>query len=289
MTGNFIDDIRYYFKKPPENCRNGTFFLDTDYGRIRAFDTKGNKPVIINVPDGPNVIEHQLDLLQGLSNFFRVVCFEYPGLGFSYPNFNYDYSFKNGSDLLLQVMDILGIRKGTLLFSCSNGFYAIKAAGIAPDRFEHIFLSQTPSIHAMVEWTQSSIPGILKVPLVGQIANSFMSKKLAHVWYKYALPKNTELGPYRQKALSSISNGGCFCLSGLVQGLMKDTKRKLEVSKVPTTLVWGEKDFTHRNTDKQSVIDHVESCEIIEFQNCGHFPELEDTDRYIQLIRERLV
>lgn len=28
-------------------------------------------------------------------------------------------------------------------------------------------------------------------------------------------------------------------------------------------------------------------CEIIEFHNCGHFPELEDSNRFVQLLKER--
>ncbi|MBU3745073.1 MAG: alpha/beta hydrolase [Sediminibacterium sp.] len=56
---------------------------------------------------------------------------------------------------------------------------------------------------------------------------------------------------------------------------------------MPTTLVWGAKDFSHRKTDKNSIKQHIKDCEIIEFDNCGHFPELEDTKKFVQLIRER--
>lgn len=288
MTGNFVDNFRYYFKRAPSNSQDETFFLDTDYGRIRVLDTQENKPVIINVPDGPNVIEHHQNLIRKLSNYFRVICFEYPGLGFSYPSVRFDYSFKNGSSLMLQIMDILNVKRATALFSCSNGFYAMKAAEVAPDRLEHIFLSQTPSLKAMMEWTKKSIPSTLKIPVVGQVANAAMARKLANLWYQYALPKGTNLEDYRNKALHAIDHGGCFCLSGLVHGMQKEAHQSLSVSEVPSTLVWGEKDFTHRYTDNQRIRDHIKTCEIIIFPGCGHFPELERTGAYIQLIRERV-
>jgi len=289
MTGNFIDSTRYFFKKPPTIFEERMFYLDTDFGKIRGIDTGGNKPVLINVPDGPNVIEHQKPLIEALSINFRVVCFEYPGLGFSYPNFSYDYSFKSGSELLLQVMDILKVQTAVLLFSCSNGFYAMKAAESEPGRFSHIFLSQTPSVHAMTDWTKKSIPPVLKVPVAGQLINAFMAKKLAQKWYKYSLPRNhTEIKNFRKTALASLKKGGCFCLSGLVQGLKKDADRSLEVRHVPATLVWGRKDFTHRHTDHNSIFNHIKTCEIIEFENCGHFPELEDTSSFTKLIKERI-
>lgn len=288
MTGNFIDTFRYRLKKGDNKWEENISLIRTEFGQIRVLDTLGEKPVIINVPDGPNVIEHQQKLITKLSKKFRVICFEFPGLGFSYPNSKYNYSFPAASKLIISLMDILKIEKATLAFSCSNGFYAIKAAELFPQRINRLFLSQTPSLEAMNKWTQNAIPKILKRPVIGQIANMFSEKKFAQIWYKYALPKNTDKSKYQNKALNSLNNGGCFCLSSLVQGLSKEINSTLKVLEIPETLIWGSKDFTNKDTDKQSIIQHLPNCEIIEFDNCGHFPELEDTDRYVSLINERM-
>lgn len=288
MTGKFIDTLIYSWKSKPK-FGDGFSYLDTDFGRIRVFDTKGHLPIIMTVPDGPNVIEHQMPLINDLAKDYRVICFEYPGLGFSFPNNRYDYSFSSGSDLLFQVMESLNLGKVSLLFSCSNGYYAIQAAIVKPERFNHIFLSQTPSIHSIIKWTEKSIPNMLKVPLIGQLTNAVFAKNLIDEWYKYSLPKNHESKhEYSQIAKSSIANGGCFCLSSLVLGLNKDRKSELNLIGVPTTLVWGAMDFTHRKTDKNSIKDHIKNCEIIEFKNCGHFPELENRKDYVKLINERI-
>ncbi len=288
MTGKFIDSLRFRWKSPPQ-FGEGFYYLETDFGKIRVFDTKGNLPVIINVPDGPNVIEHQISLIRELSKDFRVICFEYPGLGFSFPNSKYDYSFENGSNLLIQIMDILKLDKVSLLFSCSNGYYAIQAASENEERFKHIFLSQTPSIESIFKWTQKSIPSMLKMPIVGQVTNTIYAKKLAAIWYKYALPKDHKSkGEYVKKANKAISKGGCFCLSSLFHGLKKDKNSALNLMDVPTTLVWGSIDFTHRMTDKGSIQKHVKNCEIIEFKKCGHFPELENIPNFVKLINERV-
>jgi pimeloyl-ACP methyl ester carboxylesterase len=288
MAGQIIDTLRYQWKTQPP-FGEGFFYLDTDFGRIRVFDTMGNSPVIINVPDGPNVIEHQMPLIRCLSSDYRVICFEYPGLGFSYPNNVYDYSFLKGSNLLLQIMDALKLDRASLLFSCSNGFYAIQAGIDFPERLNHIFLSQTPSIDSILKWTDKSIPDVLKMPYFGQLVNAIYAKKFADIWYKYSLPKNHESrNTYAQTAKHSISRGGCFCLASLVQGLSKDKKSALKLIGVPTTLVWGSLDFTHRKTDKNSIKQHVTHCEVVEFKDCGHFPELENTRDFAKLIKERL-
>jgi pimeloyl-ACP methyl ester carboxylesterase len=287
MTGRIIDTLRFSWKSP-QNFADGFFYMDTDFGKIRVFDTKGNLPVIITVPDGPNVIEHQIPLINDLSKDYRVISFEYPGLGFSYPNKRYDYSFNDGSSLLLQVMDILKLSRVSLLFSCSNGYYAIQAGIKNPERFNHIFLSQTPSIDSIIKWTEKSIPKTLKLPFLGQLTNALYAQKLADIWYKYSLPKNhSSRHDFAQIAKASIAKGGCFCLSSLVQGLNQDRKTELNLMDVPTTLVWGAMDFTHRKTEKDSIKKHIKNCEIIEFKNCGHFPELENSKDYVKLIRER--
>lgn len=288
MTGKFVDSLRFKWTTPPQ-FGEGFYYLDTDFGKVRVFDTKANKPVIINVPDGPNVIEHQKSLIQELAKDYRVICFEYPGLGFSFPNRNYDYSFKSGSELLLQIIDIFKLDNVSLLFSCSNGYYAIQAAIKNPTRFNHIFLSQTPSTKDILKWTEKSIPKLLKVPVIGQLTNAMYAKKFADIWYKFSLPKNhPDKHDYSQIAMTSINKGGCFCLSSLVQGLKNDSNTALNLSSVPTTLVWGSLDFSHRKTDKDSIRNHIKNCEIIEFEDCGHFPELEKTRDYVSLIKERI-
>ena len=176
-----------------------------------------------------------------------------------------------------------------LSFSCSNGFYAVKAVEKQPERFTHLFLAQTPSMPAMQNWAENTIPPVLTIPVVGQLANSFLERKFARSWYKYALPKGADVSGYKDKALRALNRGGCFCLSGLVQGLRKDSKLGLNASGVPATLVWGKKDFTHQKTDGQPILSHLPNCEIIEFNKCGHFPELEDSKNYVRLINERLL
>ncbi len=289
MIGSFIDTYRFKFKSVPKIKDKNISFIDTDYGKVRVLDTLGDQPVIINVPDGPNVIEHHKKLISKLSENYRVVCFEFPGIGFSYPNAKFKYRFNEASNLIINIMDILNIEKATLAFSCSNGFYAIKTAESFPSRIHRLFLSQTSSLHAMQLWTNNAIPKPLKFPIIGQLVNMFSEKKFAKVWYKYALPKETDRSPYKKTALQALHNDSCFCLSSLVQGLSKEIKSELKVIEEPATLVWGSKDFTHRLTNKASITQHLPNCEIIEFENCGHFPELEDTDRFVNIINERLL
>lgn len=244
---------------------------------VRIRDTKTNKPVLICVPDGPNVIEHYEPLFQALGQDYRMICFELPGFGFSYPSYRYGFSFSSTAAVILQVMDSLKISRASLSFSCANGFCAIAAAK-APERFDHLFLAQTPALHAMKDWVYHIIPKPLTVPYVGQLGMAFLEKKFAHSWYRHALPEGTDKAEYQTTAVHAIKEGACFCLSGIVQGLASEYHKPLLSLQVPATLVWGNKDKTHKRTDFKSILEHLPTCTLVSFDGCGHFPDLEKAE-----------
>ena len=291
MEGKFIDIIRLGLKKnklKTSHWSSNIEMLQTTYGKLRVLDTKTDKPIIINAPDGPNVIEHQVELINALSKNFRVICFEFPGLGFSYPSKEYDYTVKNGAETILNLMEVLKIDKAFLSMSCSNGFYGMKASEIAPQKISHLFLSQTPANHCMKKWVKHNIPKPFTYPVIGEFLNSLTEKKSAKIWYNKAYPEGRDNTKVIDLALNTLDNGGCFCLSGLVQGLNKDIYETIKTINVPTTLVWGNKDYSHRDTNFSTIKEHIPNCNIIEFEGCGHFPELENTEKYVSLINTQL-
>ena len=100
------------------------------------------------------MIEHYERLIPLLTPYLRVVCFDMPGFGFSLPSASYTHSLDQGAATVLAVLDALQIERATLAFSCANGFYALRAAKLAPHRINSLFLSQTPSLAAMHQWAQ---------------------------------------------------------------------------------------------------------------------------------------
>jgi len=140
----------------------------------------------------------------------------------------------------------------------------------------------------MQDWAANNIPKPLTYPIIGELLNSISEKKLTENWYKKAYPKGTDNTEVNDIAFSAFDNGSCFCLSGLVQGLNIDINNDLKVLGIPSTLVWGSKDYSHRNSDCNTITEHLPNCEIVEFKNCGHFPELENTKKYVELINKQL-
>lgn len=262
-------------------------FIDTPVGTVRIHDSGTSGPCVVMVPDGPNVIEHYDVLIPLLSRQLRVVCFDMPGFGYSSPGHSYEHSLDQGARAVLGVLDSLGIEKATLAFSCANGFYALRAAKLSPERISHLFLSQTPSLTAMHAWTARVIPRPLRIPVIGQIAAWLFRQKAAASWYGIALPRTTDPTAFREKALHALSSGGSFCLAGVVQGLAREKMASLCGTTTPCTMIWGEKDHSHRCTDPKTLHECVPQADIVHFQDCGHFPDIEQPERFAELLIDR--
>jgi len=288
----FIDSLRTHFSKPSKEIISfwgeDTNIIDTDSGKIRVRDTDRNKPAIILLPDGPTVIEHFAPLINLLAPYFRVVCFDMPGFGFSYPNLRYDYGLEMSAQVIIDVMNALNIKQAALSSSCVNSHSSVIAAKQFPDRISRLILAQTPSLDAMKnQWVERNIPKTIKVPYVGQTVNALMAKKLSSLWFHRSLPKSSQLKEdFTRHASVALHSGGCFCLASIVQKMAKEADYEFKELEIPTTMVWGNKDWSHKNTDFETFLENVPDCDIIEFDNCGHFPNIEASDKFAALVKE---
>lgn len=296
MLASFIDSFLARLSARKRTGTGGgalpTRLASTPVGSVRMYDSGahdagGAKPCVVFVPDGPNVIEHYETLIGLLSNRLRVVCFDMPGFGFSFPQSGYQHSLDQGVRAVIGVLDHLGIAKATLAFSCANGFYALRAAQLAPERVTQLVLSQTPSMTAMHAWTSRVIPWPIRVPVVGQIAAWLSRTKAAHGWYEIALPRTTPPTLFQQKAGDALSGGACFCLAGVVQGLARESVDGLRGVTTRCTMIWGTLDHSHKHTDPMSLHAIVPHAEIVRFEDCGHFPDIEQPARYAAMLIAR--
>jgi pimeloyl-ACP methyl ester carboxylesterase len=290
MQGSYIDSILIATRgksRQEKSLKSEQMKLwQTQAGILRVLDTGDRKSPLIIVPDGPCVIEHYADLIELLSPDFRVVCFDLPGFGFSYPALGFDFSVAQTAETVVEVMDLLKIPFAVLAFTCANGFFALHVAKHHPNRVSHLVLGQTPSFQSMRQWNERIIPKILRVPYVGQLIVASSTRKVSAGWYDLALPQSSEhKSQFVQQADHALQSGGCFCLASLVQGLSQTQDAEIGEVSVSTLSIHGNKDRSHRQTDFASLHVHVPDAKMIEFQGCGHFPDLERPQGYAKHIK----
>jgi pimeloyl-ACP methyl ester carboxylesterase len=292
MLGAYVDSVLAGITtKKGRGINRGrlpTAIVRTTVGPVRVYDSNTAGPCVVFVPDGPNVIEHYEALFALLTPRLRVVCFDMPGFGFSLPERNYEHSLVQGANAVLGVLDAVGVQRATLAFSCANGFYAMRAAALASSRVTSLVLAQTPSLTAMRAWTDRVIPWPVRVPVVGQVFVWALRKRIAQGWYDVALPKGTDRSPYHDTTRRALADGACNCLASVVQGLAHEQVDVVAGLALPCTMVWGPQDRSHRYTEPDSLHDCIPGAEIVSFDECGHFPDLEAPTRYAEILFSHL-
>lgn len=99
---------------------------------------------------------------------------------------------------------------------------------------------------------------------------------------------------FTRLACKSLSEGASFALASALQRVFYDTQTQLILNidlkphSVPqrTLVVWGMNDRSHSRTDKKSILHYLREGNYLyeEFEGCGHFPELQQPQRFTQLL-----
>jgi pimeloyl-ACP methyl ester carboxylesterase len=159
-----------------------------------------------------------------------------------------------------------------------------------PSRATHLVLAQTPSFAGMRKWTDRNIPGLLRIPYLGQVVTAAKAEFLASRWLDRALPRDSaHRVSLPRPAQQALRAGGCFCLASLVQGLLRIQADDTCGVRCPTLAIHGDSDFSHRATDFRSITEPVPHARVTRFEGCGHFPDLEQADRYADTVKRFLL
>jgi pimeloyl-ACP methyl ester carboxylesterase/lysophospholipase L1-like esterase len=271
-------------------------FVRTSQGFARVRDTGGPddpRPVVIVMPDSPNVLEHHESTFRTLGPDFRVIGLEMPGAGYTdlrpdaAPSGQFDFSLRAGATWILDVMRERGIQKAIVTASCVNGLYAATAAVQAPHRVVALVLCQTPSVAQLQAWARRTIPWVLRNRLTGDLLLRLVRRRVAGWWYGRALGINAppELrATFADIAREGFRAGGTWRLAPLITAIRSESDVTLRDLDTPTTVLWGDDDRTHRRvwTDPESLPGTRKRTLRLA---TGHFPELEDPERFADEVR----
>ncbi len=264
-------------------------YLHLPKASVRYFVTgKGDKTIVFN-PDPPNTIEHYFELAEKLSPHFKVVIFEFPGFGFSYANsLNYSFNLESCVFTAENLLDHIYLKNYILCFPSIAGYVAMRLANKRPDLVKGIININTPSVQEEHEWAKRIDPKrILRTPFVGQIVNKLSKKRIADKWYNTSLPNEEIQLDAHRTCVHSFSRQGMFCIASGLQGFLKSNTNDDHLSvKQPVKVIWGMKDRTHKNTQKDSCHKYFSNFESDNYEEAGHFPELEFEDRFVEMLKE---
>jgi pimeloyl-ACP methyl ester carboxylesterase len=267
-----VDEARALASRP------GLSFVETSGGRVRL--RRGGstgRPSVLFAADGPNVIEHYDRLVPALEARVDWAVFEPPGTGASTPARGFDFTVDAFTRCCTEVLEAIGLR--TLIFPCYLGFVGQRIARARPDLVRGLIMPQTPSWSDMQRWADTVDPKrLLRTPVLGQLMLALRRSDVAATWYRMSTSDKRFRTPFIQAANEAFAFGGCFCLASLMQGYARGPAPPPAELPVPAAVVWGPRDRTHRSSDPTNSLP---GAEVITMADCGHSPELEDPESFV--------
>jgi pimeloyl-ACP methyl ester carboxylesterase len=273
--------------------------LDNCQIHYHVIDHPAPSKVLVICTDPPNPIEALIEsgILDRLSrdNQARVVCFEPPGFGFSYPKSGLRFDLKSCAVTIISFLERI-IEPGqsvVLIFPCVLGLAAIKVASLRPSLVSHLVLPQVASYGEEKKWAwRMDIKRTISTPIIGQIFLASLRDKISRNWFRAATRSKQKAEELTRISLESHARGGCFCLASALQGMFYQRGNDELPDKIstPALVLWGVADRTHRPTNRKGLLENLDSEKVIweEFSEIGHFPDLEQPDIFCDRVRDFL-
>jgi pimeloyl-ACP methyl ester carboxylesterase len=289
MAAKWVDLLRMRIGGSPSVSqaitRPDISFLQTPAGPLRIRDRGGQSPSIIFACDGPNVLEHYDAVFELLAPYYRLICLEMPGFGFSWPSSSFDFSLPQYAGVVAHAIITLRAGPATLMFPCAWSYVAFLLATQQPALVERLVVSQCPHWDEEQAWGRriGMNSGLIGTPVIGQLFLAVAPQRVSDMWYNNALPAGKPTNAFAEPARKVLSSGGIFCLASLTQTWAQLKSPSFKVMQ-PAVVMWGGSDRTHRRSNPNSVLEYLQSGKILVFPEAGHFPELEDPERLKSLL-----
>jgi pimeloyl-ACP methyl ester carboxylesterase len=275
-------------RKFASQSRSGIAFFNLPKARIRyRIAGEGDKTIVL-CPDPPNTIEHYDGLFELLTPWFTVICYEQPGFGFSEAQAGFTFTFNEYVEVAHDLLTALNRGPYVPAMACVGSYIALALANRHPHLIDKLLIMQGPHWQEEIKWAyRIDSHNIVMKPLVGQLSLFFAKRYVSTKWINYAIGQKSRAPEILQKAIDAINHGGCFCLASFSQGwFIHSAEPAFNTITADSVVIWGMADRSHGPSDKRSVLHYLPNATYLEWNDIGHFPELEDPTRFANVLKD---
>lgn len=267
-------------REPPEHPQ--TRLISTRNAEVRVRDTGGDNPVVVFFCDPPVTVEAYDTVIEQFGTDYRVLVIELSGFGFSRPYSGSGYEFERTVEAMEEVLQELKTDGMVLCGPCVCGFVATRLANRKQLPVRGLVLMQTPDVAGMREWEKRIDPkGLLRMPFVGQGLVRATAIRQSRFWLKYASAREYDAAGLVHTTVEAQENGAAFPLATILQRWPKGiVDGDLDI---PALAIWGRQDRSHKDTDPDCTLKHAPAAQVVFFEQCGHFTELEQPEAFSEL------
>ncbi|WP_392544316.1 alpha/beta fold hydrolase [Oryzobacter telluris] len=264
-------------------------------GHTFSYADSGSGPVLLFIHGLLGSQRQWAHLVDRLDDGHRVVVPDLFGHGQSAKPMG-DYSLGAHAATLRDLLDRLGIERVTLVGHSLGGGIAMVFSYLFPERVERLVLVASGGLGREVSPLLRSATLPLAEYVLPVIASGWMRRRLASAGRALG---SVGLRPGRD--LTEVWEGFTSLGGGETRRAFLATTRAVidpggqsvtahdylpESAPLPTLVVWGTRDRMIPAWHAAAASSSIEGCRVELFQGAGHFPHLDDPDRFADLVRE---
>lgn len=219
-----------------------------------------------------------------LQDQFRVIRLDLPGSGLSSPDPTGRYDDGRTMELLIALMDQLGVTKAALIGNSIGGRISWRFAAEHPGRVSKLVLV-APDGYASQGFVYDQAP---KVPATMQAMRYILPKPLLRMSLAPAYGDPSAMTPAlmdRYHDLMLAPGSRAALLARMEQTILVDPEPLLRRIKIPVLLVWGGKDAMIPVANAADYQRALPKAELVTFAGLGHLPHEEAPAESLRPVR----
>lgn len=224
---------------------------------------------------------------QALSVTHRVVRIDLPGSGLSPPDPAHDYRDARSLDMLIALMDSLGLQRASWVGHSMGGRIAWTLAARHPERVDKLVLV-APDGFASFGFEYGKP---MDVPATLGLMRHVLPKPVLRMNLQsaYARPDSlSEAVTTRYHDLILAPGARQAMLDRLKQTVLQEPVPLLRQIKAPTLLVWGEADAMIPVRNAQDYLQAIAGSRLVSWPQVGHLPQEEAAEASQQAVADFL-
>jgi len=265
------------------------------HGHGLSYVDNGSGPVVLFIHGILGSQRQWARLVDEVDDYHRVVVPDLFGHGESDKPLG-DYSLSAHAATMRDLLDHLGIERVTLVGHSLGGGIAMQFFYLFPERVERLVLVSSGGLGREVNLVlrSATLPGAAQVlsvlasaPVVSQV------EALAHGASKLGWRPGSDLSAI-WRGFSSLGDRGSR------SAFLATTRAVIDIGgqtisahdhlegalPIPTLIVWGSKDRMIPLAHALSVQSALPDCRVEVFDGAGHFPHLDDPNRFARVLRD---
>lgn len=208
----------------------------------------------------------------------RVIRFDLPGFGLTGAMADGDYATSRYPEVVLAVLDVLGVRRVVLAGNSFGGEVAWQTALAAPDRIERLVLVDA----AGYPLSPQSVPigfRLARLPLLNRLFESVLPRSVIESSLRnvYGDPARVTSGLVDRYYELTLREGNRAALAARLRARLPGAEAaRIRELRLPTLILWGDRDRLLPPADAARFHADIAGSRLVIFKGLGHVPHEED-------------